>query len=125
MKFFGLYLSAMDDVGAAILSRVKELLAQRPDLDEAVFFKSVKRGTPSWRSEFLSGKRTTNDLRLVVSMARFFRVPVGYLLKEGTEPLDAATLTLLGAWKDLKTQRDRDAVMQLALTLGRDAGAAR
>ena len=112
----------MDEVGLNLLGRVKELLAQRPDLDEKVFFRHVGRPTASWRSEFLAGKRTTNDLRLVISMARFFHVPVGYLLKEPGDQHDAATLTLVGAWKELKTTRDRDAVLQLALTLGGDGG---
>lgn len=108
-----------DEVGERLLRRVQELLAQRSDLDPALFFKAIGRNTPSWRSEFLSGKRTTDSLRLVLAMARFFRVPVAYLVDETTDTADAATLTLLGAWKSLTSSRDRDAVLQLALTLGR------
>lgn len=110
----------VDDVGQRLLGRVLELLAQRPDLDPAVFFKAIGRATPSWRSEFLNGHRTTNNLRLVLAMAKFFRVPVSYLLDVRSESEDAATVTLLGAWRSLSRQTDREAVLQLALTLGSD-----
>jgi hypothetical protein len=109
-----------DEVGERLRQRVSELLAQRRDLDPALFFKAIGRNTPSWRSEFLSGKRTTDSLRLVLTMARFFRVPVAYLVGEPADMPDAATLTLLGAWRALSRQTDRDAVLQLALTLGSD-----
>jgi len=112
-----------DPVGAILLDRIRALLAQRPDVDEAQFFERVGRPTPSWRSEFLSGKRSTNDLRLVIAMARFFKVPIGYLLDEGPSQPDAATVTLLGAWKSLKNQRDRDLVLSIAVKLGSDPGA--
>lgn len=109
-----------DEIGERLLERVTGLLAQRSDLDPALFFKAIGRNTPSWRSEFLSGKRTTDSLRLVLAMARFFRVPVAYLVGDPTDTPDAATLTLLGAWRDLTRQTDRVAVLQLALTLGSD-----
>lgn len=109
----------MDEVGETLLAKVKELLAQRPDLMPEALFVAIDRKTPSWRSEFLAGKRTTDSLRLVLAMARFFRVPVGYLLGELPRTVDAATLTLIGAWNELDSQ-EKHAVMQLALTLSRD-----
>lgn len=121
VKSFSVYLGSVtpiDHLALVLRDRVAGLLAQRPDLDPAVFFKAIGRNS-SWRSEFMSGKRTTNNLRLVIAMARFFRVPVAYLLDDSVNDHDAATLTLLGAWKSLSTQTQRDAVLHLAVTLAR------
>jgi transcriptional regulator with XRE-family HTH domain len=76
----------MDPVGARLLQRIQGLLATRPDLkDRTIFGRRIGRPTPSWLSEFLNGKRTTNDLRLVLKIAKVFGVSVGYLLGE-SEP---------------------------------------
>lgn len=111
----------MDAVGKTLLQRINELLKARPDVDRQAFGRAIGRRTPSWLSEFFSGKRTTNDLRLVLTMARFFRVPVGYLLSDVDDSHDAETLTLLGAWKELHRRQDRGAVLQLVLALRRGA----
>jgi hypothetical protein len=50
----------MDPVGARLLQRIQGLLATRPDLkDRTIFGRRIGRPTPSWLSEFLNGKRTT------------------------------------------------------------------
>jgi transcriptional regulator with XRE-family HTH domain len=109
-----------DQVGATLLQQIESLLEQRPEEDEQRLFHAIGRNTPSWRSEFLSGKRTTNDLRLVIAIARFFRVTVSYLLNEQPDSTDAATVTLLAAWRSLPSKRDRDAVLHLAIELARE-----
>lgn len=118
VKYFSVYLCRMDgeSLPSTLLQRVRELLAQRPDVDEDQFFRAIRRTTPSWKSEFLSGKRTTKDLTVVIDIARFFRVPVGYLIGEQTPQQDAATVTLLGAWHALDSA-DQQVVLQLAVQL--------
>jgi hypothetical protein len=110
----------VDEVGRILKARVEALIAQRPDFNEDHFYRTIKVPSPSWKSEFKAGKRTSNKLRQVIAIARYFKVPVGYLLNELPDQPDAATLTLLAAWKDLKSQRDRDAVLRLALILSRE-----
>lgn len=113
----------LDALGATLLQRVRELMAARPDLDRLTFGRAIGRPTPSWLSEFFSGNRTTNDLRLVVKIARVFGVPVGYLLNErADEEPDAPTLTLLGAWRTME-RRDREILLQMAIGLVRRNGA--
>lgn len=108
----------LDAIGRILLQRVRELLAARPDLDRRTLGRGIGRTTPSWLSEFLNGRRTTNDLRLVIRMARFLGVPVGFLLNERDPPDDAQTVTMMGAWEELASD-DREAVLQLALRLRR------
>jgi hypothetical protein len=103
-----------DKLAKTLLRKVEELLAAHPDADWPRFADAIQRGD-SWISEFRSGKRTTNDLRLVVKMARFFTVPVGYLLNEH-EARDATTMLLLGAWERL-TPNEQEAVLRLSVTL--------
>lgn len=114
-NFYSLQQCHVDAVGKGLLQRVNDLLAARPDLGRQDFGRAIKRGKP-WLSEFFSGKRTTNDLRLVYKMAKFFGVSPGYLLtgENGRGADDAQTVTLLGAWSELERD-DRDAVLQLAL----------
>ena len=110
----------MDLVGTNLLQRVRDLLATRADMSRQAFGVAIKRPTPSWISEFFAGKRTTNDLRLVLRMARVLRVPVSYLLNEAVDDsADAQTLSLIGAWRDLG-QKQRNAVLRLALDLQDD-----
>lgn len=107
-----------DPVGALLLAQIEQLLAQRPPEDRDRFFSSIGRQTASWRSEFLNGKRTTDSLRLVIAIAKFFRVSVGFLLNEQPENHDAATVTLLGVWKEL-SPAERSVVLNLANELAR------
>lgn len=104
---------ALDAVGQTLLQRITELLAHRPDVSRADFLRAVGRPTPSWGSEFFSGQRTTNDLRLVCKMAKFFGVTAGYLLKETEPEADAGLVTLRATWRDLGP-KDRAAVLQMA-----------
>lgn len=116
-NYFSLPLSRVDAIGKGLLQRVNELLATRPDLGRDDLGRAIRRGKP-WISEFFSGKRTTNDLRLVFKMARFFGVPIDFLLRDDARVVreDAQTVTLLGAWNDLDTDH-RETVLQLALRL--------
>jgi transcriptional regulator with XRE-family HTH domain len=116
-KIFSVNLRPVDDLGRMLLQRIRELLAARADINRNDFARRIGRPTPSWISEFFAGKRTTNDLRLVVKMAKVFSVPVGYLLNETGPEMDATTLSLFGVWRDLHDPHDREAVLQLALTL--------
>jgi transcriptional regulator with XRE-family HTH domain len=111
----------VDGIADVLLQRIRALLAARPDVSRRDFARAIGRPTPSWISEFFAGKRTTNDFRLVVRMARFFGVPVGYLLNEADREMDAATASLLGAWRDLR-EPNRNAVLQLALHLRSQQG---
>lgn len=112
----------MDAVGQRLLDRVSCLIATRPDLqDRAVFGRLIGRPTPSWLSEFFGGKRTTNDLRLVVKMARVFGVTVGYLLGEAEPDRSEGAATLLATW-DAADERDRRMLLQFAATIRRSIG---
>lgn len=98
--------------GERLLQRVNALLKTRPDIDKSDLFEAIGRPTPSWRSEFLAGKRTTNDLRLVQKIARFFGVTVGYLLGDADRALDPGAATLLATWRELNP-RDRALLLQV------------
>jgi len=96
------YKGGVDSVGERLRQRVEALLQTRPDLqDRAVFGRLIRRPTPSWLSEFLHGKRTTNDLRLVIRMARVFGVSVGYLIGEQATAPDPAVATLIATYESL------------------------
>lgn len=115
-NYFSLQLDRVDAVGNALLRKIEQLLEARPDLSRRDFGAAIGRPTPSWVSEFFSGKRTTDSLRLVIRMAKFFGVPVGFLLGEGPRDQDARTVSLMGAWRELDSEH-RDTVLQLALRL--------
>jgi transcriptional regulator with XRE-family HTH domain len=114
---FSLQRYRVDAVGKGLLQRVNDLLAARPDLGREDLGRAIRRGKP-WISEFFSGKRTTNDVRLVHKMAKFFGVPPGYLVNGDSDRKedDAKTVTMLGAWAELDADL-RDTVLQLALRL--------
>lgn len=116
-NFFSLQRCRVDAVGKALLQRVNDLLAARPDLERSDLGRAIRRGKP-WISEFFSGKRTTNDVRLVHKIAKFFGVPASYLFSaESDQPHDdAQTVTMLGAWRDLDAEH-RETVLQLVLRL--------
>ena len=108
---------SVDAVGKALLQRVNDLLAARPDLSRDDVGRAIRRGKP-WISEFFNAKRTTNDLRLVHRMAKLFGVPLGYLLNGDStrQAEDAQTVTMLATWQDLDAEH-RETVLQLALRL--------
>lgn len=104
----------MDAVATVLLQRVGELLTARQDLSRAEFGRRIARGH-SWLSEFLGGQRTTNDLRLVIKIARVFGVSVGYLLGETADPLDPGAATLVATWDALKgRERERALLLNVA-----------
>jgi transcriptional regulator with XRE-family HTH domain len=106
----------MDGLGETICRRVKDLLRARPDVEPAQFFRAIGRPTPSWQSEFMNGRRTTNDLRLVVRMAKFFGVSLAYLIGQDEATIDAGAATVLATWQALETERDRALFLQVAAT---------
>lgn len=106
----------MDAIGERLLQRVNALLKTRPDISKADFFRAIGRPTPSWRSEFFAGTRTTNNLRLVMNIARFFGVSVGYVLGEAERALDPGAATLLATWNEAD-ERDRELLLKVAGTL--------
>jgi len=105
-----------------IRGRVAELLAAQQDVKQHEFGRAIGR-TGSWVSAFLAGKRHANDVRLVVKIARYFGVTVGYLLNESDRGRDAGAATLLATWDELLLP-DQDVVLQLALSLRRRRDAA-
>lgn len=117
-----------DSVAQTLRKRVLELMEARPDVTRAKLRAATQRGH-SWVSEFLSGARTTNDLRLVIRIARFFGVTVGYLLnEEGWRHEDAQSVTMMGVWEELDKERRED-LLHIALRLrpkrtpdGRESG---
>jgi transcriptional regulator with XRE-family HTH domain len=112
----------VDATGRVLLQRIQELLAARSDLTKADFFNAIGRPTASWRSEFLAGKRTTNNLRLVMRIAKFFGVPIAYLLGESEPERDAALIAVISAWPELDDASKR-VVMNSALMLKGRVGA--
>lgn len=123
-KNISIEVQAVDSLGQTLLQRIKDLLGTRTDISKEQFFRAIGRPTPSWRSEFWSGKRTINNLRLVVRIAKFFNVPVGYLLNEQGAEQDPRTVSMMGLWADLRDPLDRDAVVGLAIQLKRRQDAA-
>lgn len=117
-KLFSLQVDrvAIDSVGRTLLARISELLAQRTDVTRPQFLRAIGRPTPSWGSEFFNGQRTTNNLRLLLKIAKYFGVSVGYLLNEGDNELDTGAVTLLAAWEDMD-EAPRRAILNMALTL--------
>lgn len=118
---FSLQVSGVDAVAKALLQRVLELLAARPEMKRADFGRRIGRGH-SWVSEFCAGLRTTNDLRLLLKIGRVFGVSVGYLLGESDRRLDPGAATLLATW-DALDPRDRDLLLSVAATFRRRASA--
>ncbi len=108
----------MPDVADTLRARVIALLEARPELSNADFGRMIRRGQ-SWLSEFRSGRRTTNDLRLVMAMARCFRVPVGYLIGETPAAAQDAGLTTLVATYAELSPRDRELLLAMASNLRR------
>jgi transcriptional regulator with XRE-family HTH domain len=107
----------MDPVGVRLLQRIQGLLATRPDLkDRALFGRRIGRPTPSWLSEFLNGKRTTNDLRLVIKIAKVFGVSVGFLLGENEHAHDEGAATILATY-EMVNERDRRLLLSFAASL--------
>lgn len=107
----------LDPVGQTLLRRVTDLLKARQDLTPVEFGQRIKRGR-SWVSEFFAGKRTTDDLRLVIKMAHVFGVSVAYLLGEKDRTLDPGLATIVGGWDSL-SPKDRQmilAVVSVALS---------
>jgi transcriptional regulator with XRE-family HTH domain len=102
---------------AVIRERVRALLKARPDVNQADFGTAVGRGY-SWVSAFLSGGRNANDIVLLVRIARFFGVTVGYLIGETDKKIDPEAAILLAAFEQLQDKKlARSAVLQLAQTL--------
>lgn len=111
-----LQLAGVDHLGRVLLQRVLDLLATRSDLNRAEFGTRIKRGH-SWISEFLAGLRTTNDLRLVMKIARVFGVPVAHLIGEPDPTLDAGAATLLATWRALRLPEDRALLLKTATAI--------
>lgn len=111
----------VDALGRLLLARIQDLLRTRPDVTPEYFFRAIGRPTASWRSEFLAAKRTTNDLRLVLKIAKFFGVPCGYLLGESHAPDDPQLLSLQGLWPDLGPH-ERETLLLMATRFRGSAG---
>lgn len=90
------------------------LLEQRPEVTHAQFGARIGRGY-SWVSAFLKGTRPATDIDLIVSIAKYFRVSVGYLLGETERHLDPGAATLLATWEQAGA-RDRAMLLQIAAT---------
>lgn len=70
----------------------------------------------SWVSAFFGGKRPANDVHLLVKLARYFGVTVGYLLNETERGRDAGATTLVTTWTALDERAQR-VVLNTALML--------
>ena len=104
----------------AIIGRVRGLFDSR-GISQRELAESLG-VSPSWVSAFFSGKRPANDIHILIKLARYFGVSVGYLLNETERGRDAGASTLLAAWESMADERDRKAILSLALTLKRDSG---
>lgn len=104
-------------VETTIRERVRGLFKSRADLSQREFADALG-VDPSWVSAFLAGRRPANDIHLLVKIARYFGVSVGYLLDETERGLDAGAMTLIATWEHLDPA-DRSVVLTLALNLRR------
>lgn len=109
-----------EPIEEVIRQRVRGLLAARPDVSKTEFGEAVGRGY-AWVHAFLAGIRHANEIHLLVKIARYFGVTVGYLLNEADRERDAGAVTLLATWEQL-APADQDVVLQLALSLRRRVG---
>jgi len=106
-------------VAEAIRERVVALLDQRPELTDVEFGRKIGRGY-SWVSAFRAGTRHATDIDLLVTIAKYFGVTVGYLLGETGRTLDAGAMTLLATWDGLQhSPRDRRMLLDIAATFRR------
>lgn len=106
----------LDPLSETIRSRTEALVGAH-DLSRQAFGRVIRRGH-AWISEFLTRQRGTNDLRLVVAVARHFKVSVDYLVGMDGDRRDAdpGLLTIEALWPELKPS-ERDIVLQLARQL--------
>ena len=98
-----------------IRERVLALLSHI-DVTDAEFGRAIGRGY-SWVSAFRSGTRPATDIDLIVKIAKYFGVTVGYLLRESERPLDSGAMTLVATWNGLTEERDRLLLLRVAATL--------
>lgn len=98
-----------------IIARAKALFDVK-GVNQREFADALGR-SPSWVSAFFSGKRPANDIHLLMKIARYFGVTVGYLLNETDKGHDAKAMTLLAAWSKITNERARNTVLQSALML--------
>lgn len=106
-----------ETVETRIRARVGELLKSRADVRQAEFGAAIGRGY-SWVSSFLAGTRNANDILLLVRIARFFGVTVGYLIGESDKKLDPGAATLLATYAAIDG-RDRSLLLDFAASLRR------
>lgn len=97
-----------------IRERVLELLAQRSEVTDVEFGNRIGRGY-SWVSAFRKGTRPATDIDLIVKIAKYLGVSVGYLLGETERTLDPGAATLLATYEQMTT-RDRQLFLQIAAT---------
>lgn len=71
---------------------------------------------PSWVSQFFSGSKPANNVHLLLRIARYFGVTVGYLLNETERGRDAGAMMLMDAYGTLGP-RERHVVLNTALML--------
>lgn len=106
-------------VSDTIRARVRDLLRTRPELTQAEFGGAIGRGY-SWVSAFLKGTRDANDVTVVVRIARFFGVPVGFLLGEGKRGESALLVSVKAQCEEL-TDEGLEALALIAKTLPKKA----
>ena len=105
----------LDAVSETIRSRMVLLMGTHGVTSRDVG-QAIGRGD-SWMSEFLNAKRGTDDLRLVIALARYFHVPITYLLGiEQGRRADPGLLAVEAMWPELKPS-EREIVLQLARQL--------
>lgn len=107
-----------------IRERVLALLAQRPEVTDVEFGERIGRGY-SWVSAFRKGTRPATDIDLVVKIAKYLGVSVGYLLGETQRALDPGAATLLATYEQAGEQ-DRQLMLRIVATFRQpnDVGAA-
>lgn len=95
-------------IEATIRASVEELLRTHPDITDEAFGAAIGRGY-AWVRAFRTGVRHAMDVELLVAIADYFQVSVGYLLGEPGVKQDAALAEVLAAWPTL-TPRQRKLV---------------
>jgi transcriptional regulator with XRE-family HTH domain len=87
-------------VEQTIRERVIALLDARPEIKDADFGERIGRGY-SWVSAFRTGVRNANDVPLLMAIARFFGVTVGYLIGEKPAVSDPMLAEVVETWPTL------------------------
>ncbi len=94
------YSAEMPPPTQTVRIRVRELLDKHADVKRSEFARAIGQD-PSFVTKFLDGKRDAKDILLLVRIARFFGVSVGYLIGETPRGQDALIEAIVSAAREI------------------------